>query len=195
MSNANKWLGFGRVKFEKEINGELVTADFPDGKGSILYQEIYAYNRQNIDYNERYKIVGYRVFIAVERLANVRSTDPEQFQNLARILTSQIGTNETFTCYPRFSENEAPLIASNLSYDVRNDGGISPEDKHLVETWQEASMQLVAPTKTTEVPDMLRWRKQANFTFKTSASTTRNATFETSAGVDENAIVEVPDEE
>lgn len=195
MSNANKWLGFGRVKFQKEINGELVVADFPDGKGSILYQEIYAYDRENIDYDMRYKIVGFRVFIAVERLANVRSTDPEQFQNLARILTSQIGVNETFTCFPRFSENESPLIANNLQYEVRNDAGISPEDQHLVETWQEAAMQLVAPVKSDEVPDLLRWKSQANFTFKTSPTTTSNATFETSAGVDENAIVEVPSEE
>lgn len=195
MSNSNKWLGFGRVRFEKTINGELVTADFPDGKGSILYQEIYAYDRINVDFNMRYKIAGYRVFIGIERLANVRTTDPEEFQKLSRILSTQIGANETFTCYPRYSDNDLPRIANNLSFEVRNDGGVSPEDQDLVETWQKMAMQLVAPEKTLEIPDTLNWKEQDNFVFKTSASTTDNATFEISSGVDDNAIVEVPVEE
>jgi len=171
-------LNFGGCKFEKDG----VTATFSGGKGIFEFSPI-QFRRRKANGGWANKLKGYDVKSSCTELYNIESTDYEQYQALANILTALIGVDETVTVTPRFDG-----IEETNSYECFLDSSFKPEDLHRVKIGQVVGLNFIAKDMSIQIPTNISDVETKNWVFETSDGTQENAVFETSNTVQENAI-------
>jgi len=149
--------GFGGVKFSAGTD----TATFEGGNGTITYTPIQII-KENVNHNIISRLLGYRVTINTSDLYNIDSDDYEQYQHLARILSSLVNSTlqRTVTIYPRYDTT----ITNDLTYECILTSAFSPDDICRIKTGQVLNlsfsciaMQDTIPTTVSNTTESIYW--------------------------------------
>jgi len=141
--------GFGGVELIRAPYTAPYTATFSGGVGKITYSPIQIV-KENLNYNIVSRLFGYRVTIDISELINIDSDDHIQYQNLARILSGLVDSDEQKTV--KITPRDDSTLTNNLEYECILTSSFSPEDLHRVKTGQRIALKFTCINKAVTIP-------------------------------------------
>ena len=167
--------GFGGVKFEQTRYGQVYTATFYLGTGSIKYSPKYI-EKENISYKLIPLLLGFRVSTIVN-LMNIRELDYIQFLELIKMINYMTTFGSTITIYPRYTDS---VVYSGVGYAFgKIDSDIQFADISNIEIGQTLKLEMTRATLVQSIPRIVKVANINNLIFNTV-----NANFNT-----DNAIL------